>query len=114
MLREWREGSRIVLDANPNYRPIKFPESADPNNAALVRSMRGVTLPQIGVIELNVIEEEVTRLLQFDRGHLDYIVITAAMASSRLANSCSSRSTSREASAATSFPNRSCFRCRST
>ena len=85
-LREWRQGSRIVLDANPNYRPIKFPESADPNNAALVRSMRGVTLPQIGVIELNVIEEEITRLLQFDRGHLDYIVVTAAMASSKLAN----------------------------
>ena len=85
-LRDWKQGSRIVLEANPTYRPLNFPESANPADADLVRSMRGVTLPQVGVIELNVIEEEVTRLLQFDRGKLDYVVLTAAVANNELVN----------------------------
>jgi oligopeptide transport system substrate-binding protein len=85
-LREWKQGSRIVLEANPKYRPLTFPQSTNPADADLVRSMRGVTLPQVGVIELNVIEEEVTRLLQFDRGKLDYIVLTAAVANNQLTN----------------------------
>ena len=85
-LREWRRGSRIVLDANPKYRPLRFPDSGDPRDAALVHSMQGVTLPQIGVIELNIIEEEITRLLEFDRGRLDYIVVTAEVANRQLSN----------------------------
>ena len=72
-LREWKQGSRIVLEANPGYRPIRFPESDDPARAALVRSMRGKTLPQIGVVEISIIEEDATVLLQFERGGLDYI-----------------------------------------
>ena len=40
-LREWRQGSKVILDANPGYRPIRFPESNDPARAALVRSMKG-------------------------------------------------------------------------
>jgi oligopeptide transport system substrate-binding protein len=85
-LRDWKQGSRIVLEANPKYRPLTFPDSSNPADADLVRSMRGVILPQIGVIELNVIEEEVTRLLQFDRGKLDYVVLTAAVANNELHN----------------------------
>ena len=72
-LREWKQASRIVLEANPDYRPIRFPESDDPARAALVRSMRGKTLPQIGIIEISIIEEDATQLLQFERGGLDYI-----------------------------------------
>ena len=66
-LREWKRGSRIVLEANPKYRPLHFPASSDPAQAALVQSMAGKTLPQIGVIEINIIEEDVTRLLEFER-----------------------------------------------
>jgi oligopeptide transport system substrate-binding protein len=76
MLREWLQGSRVVLEANPNYRKIAFPPSNDPSDAELVRSMQGVALPQIGVVEINVIDEELTRVLQFDRGRLDYVVLT--------------------------------------
>ncbi len=75
-LREWLPGSKVVLDANPYYRTIAFPASNDPRDADLVRSMQGVALPQIGVVELNVIDEELTRVLQFDRGKLDYVVLT--------------------------------------
>ncbi len=62
-LREWRRGSRIVLEANPRYRQLRFPESDDPAYASLERSMRGKALPQIGVVEINIIEEDLTRLL---------------------------------------------------
>jgi oligopeptide transport system substrate-binding protein len=83
-LREWLQGSRIVLEANSAYRGIRFPESDDPRDAELVRSMQGVTLPQIGVIEISIIDEEVTRLLQFERGKLDYVVLTATVAARQL------------------------------
>src|SRR5438477_6267921 len=85
-LREWKRGSRIVLEANPKYRPLRFPASGDPAHAALVKSMQGKTLPQIGVVELNVIEEDVTQLLEFERGVLDYVELRAQIASRLLAN----------------------------
>ncbi len=70
-LREWKRGARLVLTANPGYRVLAFPESADPANAALVRAMRGKRLPQIGTIEFSVIEEMQPRLLEFQSGSLD-------------------------------------------
>src|SRR5438132_599105 len=85
-LREWKRGSRIVLEANPKYRSLRFPASGDPAHAALVKSMQGKTLPQIGVVELNVIEEDVTQLLEFERGVLDYVELRAQIASRLLAN----------------------------
>lgn len=85
-LKEWKRGSRILLEANPGYRTIRFPDSADPEFAATVRSMRGRTLPQIGAVEINVIEEDVTRLLEFDRGRLDYVILRGEIASRLLAN----------------------------
>ncbi len=85
-LREWKRGSRIVLEANPGYRTLRFPDSDDPRHAALVRSMRGKTLPQVGVVEISVIEEDVTRLLEFDRGGLDYVVLRGETANRPLAN----------------------------
>jgi peptide/nickel transport system substrate-binding protein len=85
-LREWKRGSRVVLEANSRYRPLGFPESPDPANAALVRRMQGKTLPQIGVIEINLIEEDITRLLEFDRGRLDYVALRGEVANRLLAN----------------------------
>jgi oligopeptide transport system substrate-binding protein len=72
-LAEWRRGSRIVLEANPGYRALEFPESADPAHAGVVRAMRGKKLPAIGRIVLSVIDEQPVRLLEFDRGKLDVI-----------------------------------------
>jgi ABC-type transport system substrate-binding protein len=85
-LREWKRGSRIVLEANPAYRALRFPESSDPVHAALERSMQGRTLPQIGVIEITVIDEDLPRLLEFDRGRLDVIVLRGEVANRPLAD----------------------------
>ena len=79
-LKEWKRGSRIVLEANPRYREIVFPKSDDPAHAALVRRMTGKRLPQIGTIQINVIEEMQSRLLEFEQGHLDYIELTGELA----------------------------------
>ncbi len=85
-LREWKQGSRIVLEANPGYRAIRFPESSDPAHAALERSMQGKTLPQVGVVEINIIPEDVTLLLELERGGLDYVVVRGEPATRLLAN----------------------------
>jgi len=85
-LREWKRGSRIMLEANPRYRPVHFPESSKPAHAPLVRSMQGKILPQIGVIEINMIDEDLTRLLQFERGGLDFVLLRGEVATRLLDN----------------------------
>ncbi len=85
-LREWKRGSRLVLEANPNYRKLVFPPSDDPAQAALEKTMHGKTLPQIGVIEVAFIEEDITRLLEFERGALDVVVLRAEIAARLLAD----------------------------
>jgi hypothetical protein len=44
-------------EANPKYRTIHTGKSADPQHKALVDGMRGKALPQIGRIEISIIEE---------------------------------------------------------
>jgi oligopeptide transport system substrate-binding protein len=85
-LREWKRGSRIVLDANPGYRKAHFPASDDATRAALVKSMQGKTVPSVGVVEVNIIDEELTRLLQFEQGGIDYIALRGEIATRLLVN----------------------------
>lgn len=86
-LREWKRGSRIVLEANPAYRSVRFPEVNDAALAPMIEQMRGKSLPQVGVVEINVIEEDVTRLLEFDRGKLDAVVLRGEIATRLLSGS---------------------------
>ena len=72
-LKEWKKATRVVLEANPNYRDLQFPESGNPRHRAVVQSMRGKTLPQIGRIEISIIEESQSSLLAFAQGNLDYV-----------------------------------------
>ena len=74
-LREWRPASRIVLEANPGYRKVVFPENADAPQQELVRSMRGKTLPSIRRIEISIIEESQPNILAFTQGDLDYVAL---------------------------------------
>jgi len=74
-LKEWRPASRVVLEANPKYRKVLFPENADAPQQELVRAMRGKTLPVIGRIEISIIEESQPEILAFSQGGLDYIAL---------------------------------------
>jgi peptide/nickel transport system substrate-binding protein len=74
-LKEWRPASKVVLEANPGYRKVAFPENADAPQQELVRSMRGKTIPQIGRIEISIIEESQPEILAFTQGDLDYVLL---------------------------------------
>jgi ABC-type transport system substrate-binding protein len=71
-LAEWRRGQKIVLEANPNYREEFFPAAGEPADAALIARMKGRRLPQVGRVEISIIEESNPQLLAFNAGELDY------------------------------------------
>jgi len=75
MLGTWVRKSKIVLDANPGYRRViwDFAGSDAPRDKAAVTAMKGKTIPQIGRVEISIIEEEQSRWLAFQRGEIDYI-----------------------------------------
>jgi ABC-type transport system substrate-binding protein len=85
-LRGWKRGSRIILEANPKYRAISFPTSADPMYAELIRSQQHKALPQIGIVDVSLIEEELPMLLEFERGNLDYVVFDSDVANRLLSD----------------------------
>ena len=79
-LKEWKRGSRIVLEANPGYRALTFPEAVDPAFAQYAAGMKGVTLPAVGRVELSIIEEELPELLAFEKGDFDYALLGGSAA----------------------------------
>jgi ABC-type transport system substrate-binding protein len=75
-LREWKRASKIVLEANPDYRGFTWDFAPEPGSAwdeAIVASMKGKKMPQIGRVEISVITEEQSRWLAFQNGELDYV-----------------------------------------
>ena len=75
-LTEWRRGQRIVLEANASYRDEYFPAlpaSADAEARTAFAHMKGKRLPQVGRVEVAVIEESNPRLLAFDGKQLDMV-----------------------------------------
>ncbi len=79
-LKDWRRGQKIVLDANPNYREEYFPAAAagaDEAARSLARAMSGKRLPQVGRVEISIIEESNPQLLAFDSKALDYFNVPA-------------------------------------
>ena len=75
-LKDWRRAQRIVLEANPNYREETFPAlpaNADADARAAYAAMKGKRLPQVGRVEIAVIEESNPRLLAFNANELDLV-----------------------------------------
>ncbi|MDH5246797.1 MAG: ABC transporter substrate-binding protein, partial [Betaproteobacteria bacterium] len=73
LLKDWRRGQKITLEANPGFREETFPDSADPADRAVVAQMRGKKLPAIGRVEVSILEEANPRLLAFEKRDLDYL-----------------------------------------
>jgi ABC-type transport system substrate-binding protein len=75
LLAEWQRGSRILLRANPDFRGFvwDFEPSANPWDRDVVAAMRGKQMPQIGVVDVRLIEEEQSRWLAFQGAEIDYI-----------------------------------------
>ena len=74
-LKSWRRGQKIMLEANPGFRDVRYPDSDDPADRAIVARMKGKRLPLLGGIDISVIEESNPRLLAFEKGDLDYIQV---------------------------------------
>jgi ABC-type transport system substrate-binding protein len=75
LLKDWVRKSKIVLEANPDYRERywDFVGSDDPRDKAAVAAMKGKRIPQIGRVEISIISEEQSRWLAFQNGQIDFI-----------------------------------------
>lgn len=85
-LKEWKRGSRIVLEANPKYREAYFPASDRKEDAEIERAMKGKRVPFVGTVEINIIDEDLTRLLLFEQGGLDFVQLRGEIATRLLAD----------------------------
>jgi ABC-type transport system substrate-binding protein len=82
MLKNWVRSSKISLEANPDYRGFvwDFKAGGDPGDAQLVREMKGKKMPQVGRIEISIIEEDQARLLAFQSGEMDIMNMEGPLA----------------------------------
>ena len=80
-LKQWLRSSKIILDANPDYRGFTWDFKSDnPEDQALIAQMKGKKMPQVGRIEVSIIEEDQARLLAFQNGELDLMDLGGALA----------------------------------
>ncbi len=71
-LKEWRRGSKIVLERNPTYREERYPDEGELGDLeAGLLADAGKRLPLIDRIEISVIEENQPMWLKFMAGDLD-------------------------------------------
>jgi ABC-type transport system substrate-binding protein len=77
VLKEWRRGQKIVLEANPGFRDVRYPESSDPADKAIMAKLKGKRIPLVGRVEVRIIEEGNPRLLSFEQKELDYVGVPA-------------------------------------
>lgn len=78
LLKEWKRRNKIILEANPGYRGFvwNFKSSGEKENAgdeALIGTMQGKSMPQIGRIEISIIEEPQSIWLAFKGQQLDAV-----------------------------------------
>jgi oligopeptide transport system substrate-binding protein len=74
-LKEWRRASRVVLEANPDYREDYFESigNDDPSDQAILQHLKGKRIPLVGRLEISPIEEEQPRWLAFLNNEHDFI-----------------------------------------
>jgi ABC-type transport system substrate-binding protein len=77
MLAQHIPNSKIVLVANPDYRGFiwNFKSSGDAWDDQMVRDMQGKRMPQVGRVEINIIEEEQSRWLAFQDKQIDLMFL---------------------------------------
>ena len=80
-LKDWRRGQRIVLEASPTYREVRYAQPDDPADRAMVASLVGRRLPLVPRVEISVIEESNPRMLAFAQKNLDYMAVPSEMVS---------------------------------
>jgi ABC-type transport system substrate-binding protein len=82
-LGEWRRSQKIVLEANPDYRDVRYPAApagSPPEDVETAKGLAGRRLPLAPRVEVSIIEEAQPRLLAFRGGELDYVDVPASLA----------------------------------
>jgi ABC-type transport system substrate-binding protein len=70
----WKRGSKIILDANPDYREEYFNEEpTDDVGREILAQQKGKRMPMVSRVEISAIEEEQPRWLSFVNGEMDLI-----------------------------------------
>lgn len=74
MLEKYVPRSKIVLVANPEYRGFTwdFKSSGDAIDKQIIKDMQGKRMPQVGRVDINIIEEEQSRWLAFQGNQIDF------------------------------------------
>ena len=76
VLSKWVPGSRIILKANPDFRGYIWDfKASTPEDQKIVDAMKGKKMPQIGVIDIQVMEEGQSRWLSFSKDETDLFVL---------------------------------------
>jgi ABC-type transport system substrate-binding protein len=80
-LAQWVRSSKIVLDANPDYRGFTWDfTSKDPADQKLIAQMKGRKMPAVGRVEISIIEEDQARWLAFQNRELDIMNMEGPLA----------------------------------
>ena len=81
-LTEWVRGSKMILDARPDYRPVywNFQGSNSAEDQKINGAMRGKRIPQIGRIIVTDILEDQSRLLAFQKDEVDLFQLYGGLA----------------------------------
>ena len=81
MLAEWIRSSKIVLEANPGFRDMKWNWTAqEPGDAKIVAQMQGKKIPLVDRVEVFVMEEDQARWLAFRNGEVDLMNMEGPLA----------------------------------
>ncbi len=76
VLSKWIPGSRIILKANPNFSSFIWNfKASSPEDQKIVGAMKGKNMPQIGVIDIQVMEEGQSRWLSFVKDQTDLMAL---------------------------------------
>lgn len=76
VLDNWVRGSKITLRANPSYPRFTWDFKADPKHApdsAIAARLQGRSMPQIGRVEISIIEEPQSMWLAFSGKEIDIV-----------------------------------------
>jgi ABC-type transport system substrate-binding protein len=73
VLKSWRRGQQIILEANPGFRDERFPQPADDDDRTHFAALIGKRLPFVDRVEIAIMEESNPRLLAFESNALDYV-----------------------------------------
>ncbi len=82
MLKQYVPNSKIVLVANPDFPQFTwdFADSGEAIDKQVIAAMKGKKMPQIGRVEISIIEEEQPRWLAFQDRQLDLDMLPQSVA----------------------------------